>query len=182
MAPTMICPAHGPVEGAQCSEPMCFEALRPYTLPPTAMCTATDCGMALPCPLHPTRGDAGDREFAAYRAANVTSCPSEDSGRGTSAIQFPWGEIAVPVEGLTIGREHTAACGADIDNYDNVSRSHARLTVHAGQLFVEDLDSTNGTTVNGVRVPAGERRALTDGDVLGFGNRLRATARTERQG
>src|SRR6476659_6036605 len=47
-----------------------------------------------------------------------------------------------------------------------VSRLHCRLTAGATELEVVDLDSTNGTYVNGERV---ERATLKTGDRLGFG-------------
>jgi pSer/pThr/pTyr-binding forkhead associated (FHA) protein len=49
-----------------------------------------------------------------------------------------------------------------------VSRVHCRLTADkSGQLIVEDLDSTNGTQVNGQRVP---RAVLKTGDIIGVGS------------
>jgi pSer/pThr/pTyr-binding forkhead associated (FHA) protein len=48
-----------------------------------------------------------------------------------------------------------------------ISRLHCRLTAdRSDQLVVEDLGSTNGTSVNGERV---ERRVLKAGDVLTVG-------------
>jgi pSer/pThr/pTyr-binding forkhead associated (FHA) protein len=48
-----------------------------------------------------------------------------------------------------------------------VSRLHCRLTAgREGQLVVEDLDSTNGTQVNGTRV---SRAELVAGDTLQVG-------------
>jgi ABC transport system ATP-binding/permease protein len=48
-----------------------------------------------------------------------------------------------------------------------ISRLHCRLTADkSDQLVVEDLGSTNGTSVNGERV---ERRLLKAGDVLTVG-------------
>jgi len=47
-----------------------------------------------------------------------------------------------------------------------VSRVHCRLTAGAADLEVVDLDSTNGTFVNGARV---ERAILKTGDRLGVG-------------
>jgi pSer/pThr/pTyr-binding forkhead associated (FHA) protein len=47
-----------------------------------------------------------------------------------------------------------------------VSRIHCRLTAGAQELEVLDLDSTNGTFVNGARV---DRALLKEGDRLGIG-------------
>jgi pSer/pThr/pTyr-binding forkhead associated (FHA) protein len=47
-----------------------------------------------------------------------------------------------------------------------VSRVHCRVTAGAAELEVVDLESTNGTYVNGERVA---RAALKDGDRLGVG-------------
>jgi len=47
-----------------------------------------------------------------------------------------------------------------------VSRLHCRLTAGATELEVIDLDSTNGTFVNGERTP---RAVLKSGDRLGVG-------------
>ena len=64
----------------------------------------------------------------------------------------------------TLGR----ATGADfIVDAALVSRVHCRLTVLPdGTLEVRDLESTNGTYVNGARV---ERARLQTGDRLGIG-------------
>ena len=64
----------------------------------------------------------------------------------------------------TIGR----ATGVDfIVDAPLVSRVHCRLTASAdGTLEVRDLNSTNGTFINGERVEAGR---LTSGDRLGVG-------------
>jgi pSer/pThr/pTyr-binding forkhead associated (FHA) protein len=47
-----------------------------------------------------------------------------------------------------------------------VSRLHCRLTAGAAELEVVDLESTNGTFVNGERI---DRARLKDGDTLGVG-------------
>jgi hypothetical protein len=51
---------------------------------------------------------------------------------------------------------------------DNVSRRHAQLTLVANQWAIEDLGSTNGTSLNG-EVLIG-RRILRDGDELRVGS------------
>jgi len=47
-----------------------------------------------------------------------------------------------------------------------VSRLHCRLSAGATELQVDDLESTNGTFVNGERVT---RSSLREGDKLGVG-------------
>jgi pSer/pThr/pTyr-binding forkhead associated (FHA) protein len=47
-----------------------------------------------------------------------------------------------------------------------VSRLHCQLTATAESVKVKDLDSTNGTFVNGKRIQTAE---LRDGDTLGVG-------------
>ena len=50
----------------------------------------------------------------------------------------------------------------------SVSKLHAELSRHASDLCVRDLQSRNGTYVNGQRVH--DEQALNDGDLLQFGN------------
>ena len=64
----------------------------------------------------------------------------------------------------TIGR----ATGANfIVDAHLVSRVHCQLTAGATELEVKDLDSTNGTFVNGERITGTAR--LSQGDRLGVG-------------
>lgn len=51
-----------------------------------------------------------------------------------------------------------------------VSRQHARLTPQGGLMVLEDLGSTNGTTVNGLRITA--PHTLAHGDEIGLGDNV----------
>ncbi|HTQ09460.1 MAG TPA: FHA domain-containing protein, partial [Fimbriimonadaceae bacterium] len=77
-----------------------------------------------------------------------------------------WGQT-IPVAGseITIGREagNTIVCDGD----SRVSRRHARITPGGLSYQVEDLGSSNGTLVNGVRI-AGPT-ALNPGDEITIG-------------
>lgn len=50
-----------------------------------------------------------------------------------------------------------------------VGRRHARLFILGAQIMIEDLDSTNGTQINGQRIPPNQPRALANGDTLIIG-------------
>jgi diguanylate cyclase (GGDEF)-like protein len=52
-------------------------------------------------------------------------------------------------------------------NDDGISRRHARVTQEGGDVFIEDLESANGTFVNGGVVT---RHALQDGDKIRIGS------------
>lgn len=69
---------------------------------------------------------------------------------------------------LTIGRRTDQDIVIDDPS---VSRAHARIHVTAGEAAVEDLDSTNGTALNG-RPVGRERVPVHDGDRIQVGNAL----------
>lgn len=60
-----------------------------------------------------------------------------------------------------------------------VSRLHAALTFHDQTLFVEDLDSTNGVRINGLRIEPSTPIRLRNGDELELGQ-LRVSVRLMR--
>ncbi|MFV9504112.1 MAG: FHA domain-containing protein [Oscillochloridaceae bacterium umkhey_bin13] len=55
-----------------------------------------------------------------------------------------------------------------------VGRRHARIFVQGGQLYLEDLDSTNGTFRNGARLAPRQPTTLAAGDELRFGSLVTA--------
>ena len=67
---------------------------------------------------------------------------------------------------IAIGRE----AGSDVYINDvEVSRQHARLVSQFGDYNLEDLDSTNGTFVNGQRISAERPLEIRTGDDIMFG-------------
>ena len=70
-------------------------------------------------------------------------------------------------EGVVIGRSpHNATV---VIEDETVSRRHARLFAEGRAIFIEDLGSTNGTSVNGTRLDPGTRWAVSDGDRIEMG-------------
>lgn len=55
---------------------------------------------------------------------------------------------------------------------DTVSRLHARICKEDDMVFLEDLNSTNGTFKNGLRLQPYEKRRLEEGDEVRFGKLL----------
>ncbi len=74
-------------------------------------------------------------------------------------------EYAIP-EGaeFTIGRD--ADNMLQLDNV-GVSRYHARIRREGWPFYIEDLDSTNGTKINGKPIP--RKASLKKGDKIGIG-------------
>lgn len=75
---------------------------------------------------------------------------------------------------LVVGRAHKkSAPDIDLGPYDGakagVSRRHARLLRETGKWYLEDLDSTNGTFLNGVKIAPHQKTAIHKGDVIRFG-------------
>jgi SARP family transcriptional regulator, regulator of embCAB operon len=68
----------------------------------------------------------------------------------------------------------TTTIGRDSDNdivlaEITVSRCHAVLVMELDEVHLMDLDSTNGTLVNGMLAPPDESVRLMDGDVIKLG-------------
>ena len=57
-------------------------------------------------------------------------------------------------------------------DHAGVSRLHARIVREGDSFFVEDLNSTNGTFKNGLRLQPYEKRELEEGDEIGFGQEI----------
>ena len=64
---------------------------------------------------------------------------------------------------LIIGRG--AECDVVVPDRQ-VSREHARVQRTESAIWIEDLDSKNGTHINGQRLAPGDPRRLQDGDVI----------------
>lgn len=71
-------------------------------------------------------------------------------------------------DGLVLGRAGNEQFRLDDQVFPQVSSFHARLSWDSGTLYVEDLDSKNGTQVNGQKI---RRSPLHSGDVVQLGGR-----------
>jgi pSer/pThr/pTyr-binding forkhead associated (FHA) protein len=126
--------------------------------------------------------------------------PMEERGPRPPADQVapPWRLL------LQIGSENRTTLGVSVQSYmlvgredskrrqvpeidfapfdgprHGVSRQHACIIYRDGALYIEDLESTNGTRINGYQLEPGSIYRLRDGDELEFG-RLRVVLRFVR--
>ncbi len=105
----------------------------------------------------------GDEEFG------KTIYIEENHIKEEPALYKPDGELAEKLAELpfVIGKKKENVNLA-INDY-SVSRVHARITREEGFYYIEDLNSTNGTFKNGLRLQPYEKRRLEKGDELKFG-------------
>lgn len=97
--------------------------------------------------------------------ADVTGIAS--AGAAPATMELAWkGQVLALTDGEHLaGRDSDCALVVDADT---VSRRHARITVAAGAATIEDLGSTNGTHLKGIRISAPTR--LEPGDELALGS------------
>lgn len=102
---------------------------------------------------------------------SMTSPPPANQGKSFAlrfiSGKYQGGEFPLPVDGeIVIGRS------SELDMVlveDMVSRRHAKITVTGGQIFLQDLGSTNGSFVNGERI---KRAKLNEGDRVLIGTSI----------
>jgi len=103
-----------------------------------------------------------------YEATHVhsafTATPGLEKLVGLSPAGVKDREFPLGAE-LTVGR--APGCAVLLDGDSFVSQLHARVFRRDGGLFVEDLGSTNGTFLNGVKVTAPV--SIAKGDKIQFG-------------
>ena len=88
-------------------------------------------------------------------------------------LTWPWGKERL-TKTLRIGRDspspETLIKAINTHGYDNISRSHAELSQDSatGIVSVIDLGSTNGTFVDGVRIPPDKPTVIKSGAAVRF--------------
>ncbi len=104
--------------------------------------------------------------------------PPGPTGQPRLIVRDTGAEIVLPTaEGdYIVGREDPVSgifpeidLNAHEGEHHGVSRRHAQLTIQAGMVFVEDLDSTNFTFVNRKKLAPRAPTALSNGDEVRLG-------------
>ncbi len=134
-------------------------------------------GMAVPVPMP----DVVSTPAMSAPTAYPDSVPAPGTGIATGLSRLvviaTGAEMPLPQqEEITVGREDpSSGIFPDIDltpyggEDGGVSRRHARLLHIGNDYYVEDLQSTNYTKLDGQRLPARVREKLEDGARLDFG-------------
>src|SRR6266853_2366797 len=105
--------------------------------------------------------------------ANAARKESKAEFAFIARVTLPEGSREIPLTFIAGGRRVNVGRGTDNDlyfNHSSVSKVHAAVRMDSsGTVLVADTGSTNGTHINGVRIPYGEARPIAEGDVVAFG-------------
>jgi predicted component of type VI protein secretion system len=118
---------------------------------------------------------SSQRQSAQLEAGWVLS--GRDGAGNPIRLVFGETELSQVYLGIVVGR-HPALCDRVIDD-PSVSRRHLRIGMAEGRPYVEDLNSLNGTLVDGVEAPQFEPVPLAGGEELTLGRVILEVARPE---
>ena len=117
----------------------------------------------------PAAAEASGRTMI-YSTAGRVAEPLEERARSrqqTALVLMGGKRLVVGPAGVTLGRSRQSDIMVDDPN---VSRSHAEIRPRGGSWVVSDLNSTNGTRLNGRRLQGAE--VLKPGDEIELGTSL----------
>jgi len=106
--------------------------------------------------------------------------PPQPAGAVTGRLMISESKVSLPIPAgknvIVIGREDpVSGVFPDIDldphggHEGGVGRRHAQLIWKDGRVFIEDLESVNGTAVNRQRLQPNQPQALNSGDEIRLG-------------
>lgn len=113
-----------------------------------------------------------------YQPPAPAPAPAIDYITGRLVIQASNASLPIPQgkQTILIGREDPVSGifpEIDLDPYgaqeEGVGRRHAQLVLQGGQVYLEDLDSVNGTFLNRQKISPRQPQPLKNGDELRFG-------------
>jgi hypothetical protein len=133
----------------------------------------------------PVPAAPSNQQFTSVAAAPVASPPAAAPAR----VLLAPSQLVVAASGAALPLPSAAQAivgrGDPVSNFfpdidlnpfgaiDNgVGRRHMRLFIQAGQIMIEDLDSTNGTLLNNQKLAARQPQPIRDGDQIVVGKLL----------
>jgi FHA domain len=90
-----------------------------------------------------------------------------DSSGNPHAFKITGSALLRSQDGVVVGRQPQAA--NVVLNHPEISRAHVRIKLVGEQVVVEDMDSTNGTKLNGNALTSGEPKPVQSGDEIALG-------------
>lgn len=132
----------------------------PRPIPPTPPAPS---GFSAP-PTYPVQ-DAGETSVLGGGAGETTVLSRNAVNGGTLTRKRTGETITINADQFVIGRERKSTNYCISDN-SSVSRTHARLSVRGGVTYLTDMNTANGTFVNGVKVMPRQEIALKSGDKI----------------
>lgn len=105
-------------------------------------------------------GNTGDDELTRCETQNRISLVNVNDSNE---------EYRVPMERYVIIGKNEAKCSLAIKDDPSVSGQHCKILLSEGFYILSDMDSTNGTKLNGKRI--NKPVPIENGDVIGIGRR-----------
>jgi RNA polymerase subunit RPABC4/transcription elongation factor Spt4 len=94
------------------------------------------------------------------------------TGRGAGlGLWWPWGFERIRAS-LLIGRDLSSPLSPHLNLYPNISRQHAHFRVSDSAVFLCDLNSVNGTYLNGQRLAPDQEVEIRPGMTIRFASNL----------
>lgn len=114
----------------------------------------------------PPEKTAGERELS-YPTEILCTGSQEPMGKLIYQGIHGCGDILVEGEEFLVGKNRYQAAG--VIEAEGISRIHARISKLEGVYYLEDLNSTNGTYLNGEPMAYHQKRKLSKNDRILFG-------------
>lgn len=108
---------------------------------------------------------SGERELS-YPTEILGADSQEPMGKLIYQGHHGCGDILVEGEDFLLGKNRRQAAG--VIDAEGISRIHARISKREGAYYLEDLNSTNGTYLNGEPVAYHQKRKLSKNDRILF--------------
>jgi hypothetical protein len=140
----------------------------------------TECGALLQTPAgFAAQHDVSDRMKGSLFSRGAIGLPGTAAGDDWATLHFMDTGQSLPLAGsdeFTMGRSterQPIPPDIDLSAYDalssGVSRRHATIRRRGSRVVLLDLDSANGTYVNGKRLGPRQEEPLSNGDVIALG-------------
>lgn len=115
-------------------------------------------------PTYPMGNEGGEATTVLNEGGDATTVLGAGAQSAKTIVRVKNGErITINRPEFMIGKERRRVDYCVSDN-SSISRTHAKVVNRGGQLFLIDMNATNGTFINGTKVAPGQETRLSSGD------------------